>query len=200
MGKVLILNGSPRAPKSNSRRYAEIFSTACKLPSDYFNISKTNHAALCQKMSEYSDVLLVFPLYADSLPVGLLNFQKYLEANSPKRKPVVSVLINCGFLEYHQNDIALEMLRFFCQKNGYRTGSVLALGSGEAILGTPFRYIAVRAIRKLAKSVGNGKYCNIQATMPLNKRLFIWASTRYWIQYGKRFGITKEQMQSMKIE
>lgn len=74
------------------------------------------------------------------------------------------------------------------------------LGSGEAILGTPFRYIAVRAIRKLAKSVGNGKYCNIQATMPLNKRLFIWASTRYWIQYGKRFGITKEQMQSMKIE
>ena len=103
-------------------------------------------------------------------------------------------------MEYHQNDIALEMLRFFCQKNGYRTGSVLALGSGEAILGTPFRYIAVRAIRKLAKSVDNGKYCNIQATMPLNKRLFIWASTRYWIQYGKRFGITKEQMQSMKIE
>jgi hypothetical protein len=30
--------------------------------------------------------------------------------------------------------------------------------------------------------------------------LFIWASTRYWIQYGKRFGTTKEQMQSMKIE
>ena len=80
MGKVLILNGSPRAPKSNSRRYAEIFSTACKLPSDCFNILKTNHAALCQKMSEYSDVLLVFPLYADSLPVGLLNFLKYLEA------------------------------------------------------------------------------------------------------------------------
>jgi hypothetical protein len=65
---------------------------------------------------------------------------------------------------------------------------------------TPFRYVAVRAVKKLAKSVGNGKYCNIQATMPLNKRLFIWASTRYWIQYGKRFGTTKEQMQSMKIE
>lgn len=97
MGKVLILNGSPRAPKSNSRRYAEIFSTACKLPSDCFNILKTNHAALCQKMSEYSDVLLVFPLYADSLPVGLLNFLKYLEANPPERKPVVSVLINLRF-------------------------------------------------------------------------------------------------------
>ena len=93
MGKVLILNGSPRAPKSNSRRYAEIFSTACKLPSDYFNISKTNHAALCQKMLEYSDVLLVFPFYADSLPVGVLDFLKYLEVNPPERKPVVSVHI-----------------------------------------------------------------------------------------------------------
>ena len=97
MGKVLILNGSPRAPKSNSRRYAEIFSTACKLPSDYFNISKTNHAALCQKMSEYSDVLLVFPLYADSLPVGLLNFLKYLEANKVSMivitNPIITFII-----------------------------------------------------------------------------------------------------------
>ena len=136
MGNVLILNGSPRAPKSNSRQYAEIFSTNCQLPSDYFNISKNNHAELCRRMSEYSDVLLVFPLYADSLPVGFLNFLKHLEANPPERKPVVSILINCGFLEHQQNDIALKMLRFFCRKNGYRMGSVLALGSGEAILGT----------------------------------------------------------------
>lgn len=128
MGKVLILNGSPRAPKSNSRRYAEIFSTACKLPSDCFNILKTNHAALCQKMSEYSDVLLVFPLYADSLPVGLLNFLKYLEVNPPERKPVVSVLINCGFLEYHQNDIALEMLRFLSEK---RLSHRICVGFGK---------------------------------------------------------------------
>lgn len=97
MGNVLILNGSPRAPKSNSRQYAEIFSANCQLPSDYFNISKSNHAELCRRMSEYSDVLLVFPLYADSLPVGFLNFLKYLEANPPKRKPIVSILINCGF-------------------------------------------------------------------------------------------------------
>ena len=123
MGNVLILNGSPRAPKSNSRQYAEIFSTNCQLPSDYFNISKNNHAELCRRMSEYSDVLLVFPLYADSLPVGFLNFLKHLEANPPERKPVVSILINCGFLEHQQNDIALKMLRFFCRKNGYRMGS-----------------------------------------------------------------------------
>ena len=36
--------------------------------------------------------------------------------------------------------------------------------------------------------------------MPLNKRLFLWAATYYWTWYGKRFGTTKEQMQTMKIE
>ena len=200
MGKVLILNGSPRAPKSNSRRYAEIFSTACKLPSDYFNISKTNHAALCQKMSEYSDVLLVFPLYADALPVGLLNFLKYLEANPTINKPVISILINCGFLEYRQNMVAVEMMKFFCRENGYRVGSILMIGGGEAILETPFKFIVSIKIRQFAKSIISRKYKILHATMPITKKLFKMAASTYWSNYGKKFGISKIEMETMKIE
>ena len=75
MGKVLILNGSPRAPKSNSRRYAEIFSTACKLPSDYFNISKTNHAALLsENVKSIPNVLLVFPHLCRFASSGVTEF------------------------------------------------------------------------------------------------------------------------------
>ena len=151
-------------------------------------------------MSEYTDVLLVFPLYADALPVGLLDFLKSLEAHPPGKKPVISVLINCGFLESGQNDVAVKMLRFFAQRNGYRMGSVLKLGSGEAILATPFKYVAVRAIKKLARSLDNGQYRQIEATMPLNKRLFLWASTVYWTLYGKRFGTSAKQMRTLRIE
>ena len=43
MDRVLILNGSPRAPKSNSKRYAEIFSGKFSGQTEYFNISKKNH-------------------------------------------------------------------------------------------------------------------------------------------------------------
>ena len=70
----MILNGSPRAPKSNSKQYAEIFAAHCGAATDYFNISRNNHLALSHRMSEYTDVLLVFPLYADALPVGLFGF------------------------------------------------------------------------------------------------------------------------------
>lgn len=111
-GKILILNGSPRAPKSNSKRYAEIFTRHCPDETVYQNITKRNHQELCAAMEGYTDVLFVFPLYADSLPVGLLNFLKTLEANPPASKPVISILINCGFLEYEQNEVAIRIMHF----------------------------------------------------------------------------------------
>ncbi len=200
MGKIMILNGSPRASQSNSRRYAELFMKFCSSETAYFNITKNNHEELCAKMEAYSDVLFIFPLYADALPVTLLNFLKSLEVASLKKKPVISIFINCGFLEYQQNEIAVEMMRYFCRQNQYRTGSVLMLGSGEAILKTPFRFVAQRAIKKLAKSMAEEHYLEIHATMPLSKRMFLIASTYYWILYGKKFGTSKSAMGTMKIE
>ena len=194
MGKILILNGSPRAPKSNSKRYAEIFMRHCTAETDYRNITKKNHEELCAALSGYTDVLFAFPLYADSLPVGFLNFLKALEACPPAHKPVVSILINCGFLEAEQSEVAIRMMRLFCRRNGYVMGSVLMLGSGEAILDTPFKYVATRNIRRLAQSMVSGRYHTLSATMPLSKYLI------YWTFYGKRFGTTRRQMQTMEVE
>ncbi len=200
MGGTIILNGSPRAPISNSKRYAQIFSKSFKCTSEYFNISKTNHLELCSKIDGFSDMLFVFPLYADGIPAVLLNFIKTLEENPPERKPVISVLINCGFLEYHQNDVAVDMIKLFCRQNGYRFGSVLKIGSGESILDTPFKILVVRKIKKLADSIVNAHYCTLQTTMPLSPKMFIKASASYWINYGKRNGINREQMETMQIE
>lgn len=200
MGDLMILNGSPRAPRSHSRGYAELFSSYYPGNTAYFDITKTNHQALCARLGEYSGVLFVFPLYADALPVTLLNFLKFLEAHPPAQKPAVSVLINCGFLEPRQNEIAVEMMRLFCRKNQYPFGSVLMIGSGEAILNSPFRFLVARAIRRFAGAVARGNHGTYQVTMPLPKGLFVRAAASYWENYGKKYGVTREQMQTMKIE
>lgn len=200
MGKIMILNGSPRAPKSNSKNYSEIFMKYSRMQCDYFNITKSNHLKLIAEMEKYSDVIIVFPLYADSLPVGLLNFLKNLENNLPAQRPVISILINCGFLEHEQNCVAVSMIRYFCRHNNFPIGSTLMLGSGEAILETPFRYIAVRAIKRLSESVNKGNYKDISATMPLPKLLFKMAARSYWISYGKKFGVSEKEMQRPEIE
>ena len=200
MGKIMIINGSPRAPKSNSKLYAEIFMKYGKGDTEYFNITKSNHAQICDKVADFHDILFVFPLYADGIPVTLLSFLKTLEENPPKSKPVVSILINCGFIEYQQNDVAIEMMKLFCEQNGYQFGSVLRIGGGEAILDTIFKIFVTWKIKKLRSTICNAHYKTLQVTMPLSKKLYIKASTNYWINYGHKNGISKEQMETMEIE
>ena len=200
MGKIMIINGSPRARKSNSKKYADLFATSCTVPTEFFAVTPKNHVELCKTMEDFTDVLLAFPLYADGIPVTLMNFLKTLEENPPKQKPRISILINCGFIEPEQNDIAVKMMRFFCKKQGYTFGSLLRIGSGEAILTTPLKVFVTRKIKKLAISVSMGRNENLKATMPLPKKMFVRASTRYWENYGKRQGITREQMSIMEIE
>lgn len=200
MERVLILNGSPRAPRSNSKRYGEIFAACYGENAELCPITKGNHQELRDKLNGVSHLLFVFPLYADAIPVPLLDFLKFLEAHPPQKKPTVSVLINCGFLEPQQNEIAVEMIRLFCRQNRYPFGSVLAIGSGEAILDSPFRFLAARKIKHFAQSIAQGTPQTFSVTMPLTKKWFVSASTSYWVKYGKRWGSTKEQMQTMQIE
>lgn len=200
MDSVLILNGSPRAPRSNSKRYAQLFSEACPLETVYFDLIKTEQAKVLEAMEETSRVLLVFPLYVDGLPVVLLEFLKYLEEHPPENRPTLSVLINCGFLELEQNNIAVEMIRLFARKNGYPMGAVLKIGGGEAILDTPFRGFARAKIRALARAVAKDRERVMGVTMPLPKKLFLKASSRYWEEYGRKNGVTREQMETMEIE
>lgn len=201
MGSVLMINASPRAPRSNSKRYAQLFAKHYPGQAEYVELTGKNHAQLCGKLEEVTHLLLVFPLYADSLPVTLMHFLKALEEHPPRKKrPMVSVLINCGFYEYAQNDIAVQMVRLFCAQNQYPFGSVLEIGSGEAILDSPFRMFAEGKIKKLAKGIAAGRHQALHVTMPIPRKMFVNASTQYWINYGKRFGTSKEQMQTMEIE
>ena len=78
------------------------------------------------------------------------------------------------------------MMRLFCRQNHYPFGSVLKIGSGEAILDSPFRFLTVRKIRRFAGSIAKGSYGTFQTTMPLPKGLFVKAAVSYWNNYGKK--------------
>lgn len=200
MEKIMILNGSPRAPRSNSKQYAALFEKYSRLPTETFSVTGPKAGEIGKKIQEFSHVLLVFPLYADGLPVPLLRFLKEWEQNGFPGKPTVSVLINCGFLEPEQNDVAIDMVKLFCRKNGLTFGSVLKIGSGEAILQTPFRWLVERKIRRLAANMEKGTWSVQRVTMPLTKNMFLKASTKYWESYGKKNGITRDEMATMSIE
>ena len=201
MGKIVIINGSPRAPKSNSKMYAEMFKGfwGRKDTLSFDAIAKDNEEAL-KSICECENLLFVFPLYADSIPVTLMKFLKKLENYPIAEKPTVHVLINCGFFEPQQNLTALEILNFFLKKNGFKVGSVLCIGSGEAICNSPFSFIARGKIKKFANAIKRRKNMFFKITMPIPKMAFVKASTNYWIKYAKKNGVDFEQMNTMEIE
>ena len=200
MVKTIMINGSPRAPKSNSKQYAEIFRKYYTGETISFMINNRNHSEICDHIEGCSDIVFVFPLYADGIPSTLLNFLKTLETYQINQKPRVHILINCGFIEPEQNNVALDMMRLFCRQNRYEFSSTLAIGAGEAFLTTPLSFLVKGKIKKFAKLVASKKTEHLSVTLPLSKKSFVKASTKYWIAYGERFGCSKEQMASMKIE
>lgn len=200
MERLLIVNGSPRAPKSNSRQYAAIFRSFCSAPVDEYEVTAKKHGEICAALGQYSDILLVFPLYVDSLPVPLMDFLKGIAAAPCPRRPKIHVLVNCGFLEPQQNDTAIEMIRLFCRRYGFAQGMALSIGSGEAILATPFAFLARRGIKKLARRMEKGGCATLRVAMSLTARAYIRASTGYWLRYGAQFGCGRQEMETMQIE
>ena len=199
MGKLMIVNGSPRAPKSNSKQYIQAFLSAWSGEYEQYSVTQRQHAACLERLEGCSDLLLVFPLYTDGLPSGLMEFLKAM-LEQPAARLTVHVVINCGFREPHQNDVAIDMIRLFCKRGGHRLGGVLRMGCGEAFPSTPFMGMARRKLRKLARSIQNGRPAQLSITMPLTRGMFLRAANRYWLSRGAQFGNSQAQMASMDIE
>ena len=52
MGKILMVNGSPRAPKSNSKQYLQLFQSYWKHPEISVSITSKNHGQIWDLASE----------------------------------------------------------------------------------------------------------------------------------------------------
>lgn len=201
MEKMIIVNGSPRAAVSNSKKLIEVFKN---INSKKFNITefvcRRDNDKICVEFENTDNVLFVFPLYTDGVPSILLQLFKDIEKAETKNKPKINVIINCGFMEPFQNDTAVDIVKIFSEQCGFEFGSVLCIGSGEAIMGTPFKIFVNMKMKKFSKAVIKNSKKTFKVTMPITKSMFLKASTSYWIKMGEKFGVTREKMDTMDIE
>ena len=78
------------------------------MDTEYCEVKKSNHLTLCQMIENYSDIVFVFPLYADSIPVTFLNFLKALEENVPLKKPLSLLLLTAALLSHTKMTLRLR--------------------------------------------------------------------------------------------
>lgn len=138
---VALLNGSPKRKKSASGVLLEglkgYLPQGCAVRE--FGLH-TGHTATedLNAIASCDALVLAFPLYVDGIPghlIGALEeLADALTAAPPIRRTAYAI-VNCGFYEGEQTDVALEMAEHWARRSGLRWGQGLGVGAGGMLVG-----------------------------------------------------------------
>ena len=134
--KIALINGSPKAKNSASeyvlKSIKSLLPVEYEIVENHCRVSKLSNPDL-EQIAECDVLVFAFPLYVDGLPSHLINCLYQMETffkTKPTRKMTVYALVNCGFYEGHQNIIALEIMKNWCEKAKLNWGQGIGIGGG----------------------------------------------------------------------
>jgi len=134
--RVKAVNGSPKATDSTSERIIKqverLFGYKIEVYRAKQLIKEATSLEIIQEILNSDALLIVFPLYVDSLPAPLIELLTMLESASEHimAKPKVYAIVNAGFFEAEQNKAALEMIEHFAKRLQLPWGYGIGIGGG----------------------------------------------------------------------
>ena len=146
---VLLLNGSPKCEKSNSRQIGKFLVDRLEekgLKSEEAFIARlVNNPRESEKLLRSVDTagIIVFttPLYVDSLPSFTIKAMEIIRdqraADPQVENPLLVAVMNCGFPEKEHMEIALKIIKNFSEEANLRWGGAIVVGMGMALNGEP---------------------------------------------------------------
>ncbi|KAF5038295.1 hypothetical protein DSECCO2_555750 [anaerobic digester metagenome] len=141
LGNVLFLIGSPKGKRSASHNFASYLEDQFKLKgveteTSYIVQHQKDEKLkeLVKKAREKELLVMVNPLYIDSIPAITINFMEEFtrEEVSPGKKQKLLAVFNSGFPEPHHNNLAIRMCEIFAQKTGIEWVGGITIGMGAA--------------------------------------------------------------------
>ncbi|MCL2161680.1 MAG: hypothetical protein FWH56_07345 [Betaproteobacteria bacterium] len=140
MNNIVAVNGSPKTKNGASAMFISQIE-------DFLETKITVYQAV--KLARQEDIsialsdilkadtlLIVFPLYVDSLPAPLIKVLTLLEReviNTNGQLPKVYAICNCGFYEDRHNRLALNIIENFSVRSGMSWGGGVGIGGGEFV-------------------------------------------------------------------
>ena len=143
MNSLLLLNGSPRGPRSNSMRMmtriADGWRSAGGAEPTVLHLAK--HADFERAIAEFPEagtVLLGMPLYTDSMPALVAEFIEGLEPRADQAgNPRIAFLVQSGFWEpLHSRGLERYLTKLALRLRSLYAGTIVK-GNGEALQAMP---------------------------------------------------------------
>lgn len=207
--KIAFINGSPKVKDSASgciltELKAFLENESNTISEYYFRKSQLSTDEIKQ-LTECDILVFAFPLYVDGIPSHLLNCLIQLEtffASIKEKEIIVYSLVNCGFFEAHQNELAIEMMENWCTKAGLKWGQGIAIGAGGMVpmmKNTPVGRGPKKNLDKAFKQLSNNILkCttaeNIYVTANFPRFLYKFAAEMGWRQFGKANGLKRKDL------
>lgn len=131
--KIALINASPKPAFSGSGNLlAEMkksFPKDARISAYEFHRKYISEFTVKELLE--TDAWVIFtPLYVDALPSHLLSCLMQIESAKPQKRVRVYGVINCGFYEGEQTDVAFGVLRNFCTRCGFDFYGGLGIGGG----------------------------------------------------------------------
>jgi multimeric flavodoxin WrbA len=208
---VALINGSPKiGQESNSGILLNFLKQKIAPHNIIFNHSINRNSLKEEQIREFHimDVIVIaFPLYCDAPPSHLVQMmvqiENYSKNNTIQKRPYVYVIVNNGFYEGKQNEIALEIMKNWCDRVGFIYGQGIGHGAGEMLpyiknvpLGHgPLKNLG-RALDEIAKNITNkqeGENIFLSPNFPYIGWKFM-ATNVFWNGQAKKNGINKKDI------
>lgn len=200
--KISVINGSPKAIKSNSEIFGNYLSSLLKENEikKYYSISFRLNDENKNEIYNSDVLIFLFPLYVDGIPSNLLKlfveFEKEKVVNPATR---VYCIVNNGFYEGKQNRLAILQIKNWCEKVKADWGQGIGVGAGELLPYLKKYKLGQGPLKNLGKVLD--KFSTNILTLKSDKDIYInqnWLKSLYFFQ-GTISWILKGRKNNLRV-
>ncbi len=200
--KISIINGSPKAGRSNSEILENYLLSLLKDNEirKYYSISVRLDDKIKNQIYNSDVLIFLFPLYVDGIPSNLLKllveFEKEKVVNPATR---VYCVVNNGFYEGKQNHLAILQIKNWCEKVKARWGQGIGVGAGELLPYLKKCKLEQGPLKNLGKALE--KFSINILTLKNDKDIYInpnWLRSLYFFQ-GSISWILKGRKNNLRV-
>ena len=200
--KISIINGSPKAGKSNSEILGNYLLSLLKDNGirKYYSISVRLDDKIKNEIYNSDVLIFLFPLYVDGIPSNLLKLLVEFEKKKViKYRTKIYCIVNNGFYEGKQNQLAILQIKNWCEKVKARWGQGIGVGAGELLPHLKKYPLGQGPLKNLGKVLD--KFSANILTLKSDEDIYInpnWLRSLYFLQ-GSISWILKGRKNNLRV-